>query len=70
LSPNSDVTRMFLASICGLTDRVEEARTLWAELEEISPGFTLSRYLDMIGSRSGAWEPLLIQGLKNAGLDS
>jgi adenylate cyclase len=66
--PASDVTRAYLASLCGHTDRHEEARRWWAELMAINPHYTIQHTLRVLPYRDR--EPLerFVEGLRKAGL--
>ncbi|WP_052261216.1 adenylate/guanylate cyclase domain-containing protein [Ruegeria sp. ANG-S4] len=66
--PHSDAARLYLAGILGLTDRITEARAVWDEILAIKPDFSTSEFLAKSSNVSGAWEPLLIDGLSRAGL--
>ena len=67
-TPHSDAARLYLASILGLTDRIPEAQMIWDEILDIKPDFSTSEFLARSSNISGAWEPLLIEGLSRAGL--
>jgi adenylate cyclase len=64
--PNSDMSRLFLAAIAGLSGRVDEARGLWQQIMEIDPGFSLDRVRRNL--RYTVPEPLerLEEGLRRA----
>jgi len=67
-SPNTDMSRAFLASTCGLTGQIDEARRLWAELIEINPGFTVSHVRNTLPYTTPDVLDQLSEGLKLAGL--
>jgi hypothetical protein len=66
--PSSDITRAYLASLYGHTDRHEEARRLWDELMAINPHYTIEHARQVLPYRDP--EPLehFVQGLRKAGL--
>jgi adenylate cyclase len=63
--PRSDVTRAYLASICGHTGRQDEARSLWRELAAINPQFSLERLKRVMPFRDPATLDLLEEGLRH-----
>jgi len=62
------MSRAFLASTCGLTGQIDEARRLWAELIEINPGFTVSHVRNTLPYTTPDVLDQLSEGLKLAGL--
>ncbi len=67
-NPYSDMTRAYLASLYGATNRVEEARRLWAELLEINPDFSVERLRRVLPYKDPAWFESFAGGLQRAGL--
>ena len=68
LSPQSDHTRLFFAALYGLTDRIEDAHIMWREIKEINPDFSLDHYQKVIIDKNVHWYPVLLEGLRKAGL--
>ncbi len=66
--PASDVTRAYLASLYGHTDRHDEARRLWEELMAINPHYTIEHARQVLPYRDPAPFEHFAQGLRKAGL--
>jgi adenylate cyclase len=66
--PRSDVTRAYLASLYGHTDRLEEARQLWRELMEINPKYTVELTRKVLPYLDSAPLEHFVEGLRKAGL--
>jgi adenylate cyclase len=66
--PGSDVSRAYLASLYGHTDRHDAARRAWAELMEVHPEYRIARTLRVLPYRDPAPLERLLQGLRKAGL--
>jgi adenylate cyclase len=66
--PTSDVTRAYLASLYGHTDRNAEARRLWEELAAINPRYTIEHARQVLPYRDPAPFEHFVQGLRKAGL--
>ena len=67
-TPNTDLSRAFLASALGHLSRPEEARRIWRKLKEINPRYS---YLDHIGRlpfKNSVDADKFTQGLRKAGL--
>ncbi len=67
-APNSDMTRVYLAAICGLTGRAEEARAFWEDIPRVSPDFSFAHFADMVPDKTAGWFVRLQQGLRDADL--
>ena len=66
--PTSDVTRVYLASLCGHTGRLEEARTIWAELMAMHPRYEVGHTLRVLPYKDEGPLEQLVEGLRKAGL--
>jgi adenylate cyclase len=66
--PHSDMSRAYLASICGADGRVEEARRLWSEILEINPRFSVRFLRDMLPYKDVSWFERFLNGLYAAEL--
>ncbi len=66
--PSSDVTRAYLASLYGHTDRHDEARRLWKELMAINPQYTIEHSRQVLPYSDPAPLEQFVQGLRKAGL--
>jgi adenylate cyclase len=68
MTPNTDLSRAFLASALGHLGRLQEAHEIWRELKEINPRYS---YLDHIGRlpfRNSTDADKFTDGLRKAGL--
>jgi len=66
--PHSDVTRAYLASLYGHTDRPDDARRVWRELMEINPQYTPELTLRILPYKDRAPLDQFVEGLRKAGL--
>ena len=66
--PHSDVTRAYLASLYGHTDRHEDARRMWRELMEINPKYAPEHTLRILPYTNPAPLEQFVAGLRKAGL--
>jgi hypothetical protein len=66
--PTSDVSRAYLASLYGHTNRPEEARQVWSELMTIHPEYTIDLTLRVLPYRDSAPLEHFVEGLRKAGL--
>ncbi|CAN7586632.1 adenylate/guanylate cyclase domain-containing protein [Variovorax sp. LjRoot84] len=66
--PASDVTRAYLASLYGHTDRQDEARRVWRELMAINPQYTIEHTMRVLPYRNPAPLEQFVEGLRKAGL--
>jgi adenylate cyclase len=66
--PTSDVSRAYLASLYGHTNRPEEARQVWSELMAINPKYTIDLTLRVLPYRDSAPLEHFVDGLRKAGL--
>ena len=67
-NPRSDMTRAFLASLYGHTERHEEAGEMWREVLEINPDFSLEHFRRVLPYRDPAWFDRFVDGLRKAGV--
>jgi adenylate cyclase len=67
-NPNTDASRMLLASAYGHLGRIEEAGEAWAGLIEVNPGFSLGQREGVLPYRDPADFQRILQGLAKAGL--
>ncbi len=68
LSPRSDMTRFYLASVYGNIGRHEEARQLWREILDIHPSFSVENYRRKLPYRDPEWFEKFTRGLEAAGI--
>ena len=66
--PSSDVTRAYLASLYGHTDRHDDAHRLWEELMAINPRYTIEHARQVLPYKDPAPLEHFVQGLRKAGL--
>jgi adenylate cyclase len=66
--PASDVTRAYLASLYGHTDRHDEARRMWEELMAINPQYTIEHTLRVLPYKDLAPLEQFVEGWRKAGL--
>lgn len=68
MSPDTDLSRGFLASVLGHLGEAEEARRIWAELKTINPKYTMGEHLARSPFRREADIATIWQGLTKAGI--
>ena len=68
MTPNTDLSRSFLASALGHLGRVEEARQVWRELKEINPRYSYADHFGRLPFRNPADADKFTDGLGKAGL--
>ena len=68
LSPKTDLSRAFLASVLGHLGEVEAARQVWRELMEINPGYSLEGHLARLPFQTEEGVAGIRAGLSKAGL--
>jgi adenylate cyclase len=66
--PATDITRAYLASLYGHTDRHDEARRVWGELMAINPQYTIEHTLRVLPYRDAAPLEQFVEGLRKSGL--
>ena len=66
--PTSDVTRAYLASLYGHTDRQDEARRVWGELMAINPEYTVEHTLRVLPFTNPKPLEHFVEGLRKSGL--
>jgi adenylate cyclase len=67
-NPTTDISRMLLAASYGCLDRPGEARAVWAELLEVSPGFSAAQRRAVLPYRDPAHFDAILDGLRRAGI--
>ena len=67
-TPNTDLSRAFLASTLGHLGRPEEAREVWRELKEINPRYSYLDHLGRLPFKNPADADKFTDGLRKAGL--
>jgi adenylate cyclase len=67
-NPTTDASRMLLAACYGHLGRLEEARTVWAELLKINPDFSLAQRARVLPYKDTAEFERIATGLAKAGL--
>jgi adenylate cyclase len=68
LSPQTDFSRMMLASALGHLGRIEEARAAWADLKRINPDYSFALHRSRMPFRTPAEGDLIEEGLRKAGV--
>ena len=68
LTPNTDLSRAFLASALGHLGRRDDAAAVWRELKDINPRYSPATHIARIPFRNPADADRLIDGLRKAGL--
>ena len=67
-TPGTDSSRMLLASCYGHLGRMEEARTVWAEMLKINPDFSLEQRARVLPYKDPGDFQRIVDGLAKAGL--
>lgn len=67
-NPNTDVSRVLLASIYGHLGRHDEARKHWEQALEVNPGYSLEHRRRILPYRDPADFERIVDGLRKAGL--
>jgi TolB-like protein/class 3 adenylate cyclase/Flp pilus assembly protein TadD len=67
-NPNSDISRVLLASIYGHTGRHDEARAAWQEALRINPSYSFAHRRNVLPFKYPADLERLAEGLRRAGL--
>jgi adenylate cyclase len=68
INPSTDLSRSFLASALGHLGRVEEAREVWRELNDINPKYSHVEHIGRLPFRDPADADKFTAGLRKAGL--
>jgi adenylate cyclase len=68
MTPNTDLSRAFLASTLGHLGRPEEARRVWHELKEINPRYSYVDHIGRLPFKNSADADKFAEGLRKAGL--
>jgi adenylate cyclase len=66
--PDTDMSRVLLASCYGHLGRAEEARTLWQDALRVSPGYSLEHRRRVLPYKDPADFEHVVDGLRKAGL--
>ena len=66
--PETDISRVLLASIYGQLDRVDEARAQWDEALRINSGYSLAHRRAILPFRDPSHFDAIVAGLERAGL--
>jgi len=66
--PESDISRVLLAAIHGHMNRLEEARSQWAEALRINPDYSIAHRRAILPYRNPADFERILDGLRKAGL--
>ena len=67
-SPETDVSRVLLASSYGHQGRVEEAQVLWEELFRVNPDYSLEHSRRILPYKNPSAFERVVEGLRKAGL--
>jgi len=67
-TPNTDLTRAYLASTLGHLGRADEARAIWRELMEINPKYSYVEHVGRLPFKNPADAERIVEGLRKAGL--
>jgi adenylate cyclase len=68
-NPQTDSSRLYLASIYGHQERFEEAREMWASIFEVNPGYSLKDRVAGWPFQEDTFPRHIIAGLEKAGID-
>jgi adenylate cyclase len=68
LTPNTDLSRAFLASALGHMGRLAEARQVWLELKEINPRYSYVDHIGRLPFKNSADADKFTDGLRKAAL--
>jgi adenylate cyclase len=68
LVPETDFSRVFLASALGHLGQVEEARRVWQELKQVNPRYSFEGHMKRLPFRNPADPRRIVEGLAKAGL--
>jgi adenylate cyclase len=68
LTPETDLTRAFLASALGHLGRVDEARQIWRELTSINPVYSFTAHMNRLPFFNSSETGKIAAGLAKAGL--
>jgi adenylate cyclase len=67
-NPDTDASRMLLASCYGHLGRGEDARAIWAELLKVNPDFALAQRARVLPYKNASDFQRIVEGLAKAGL--
>ena len=68
-NPETDISRVLLASCYGHLDRAEDARAMWQEVFRINPEYSFAHRLEMLPYKDPADRDRTTDGLKKAGIE-
>jgi adenylate cyclase len=67
--PESDISRVLLASAHGHSGSFEQARTQWQELMRVNPGYSIEHRRKILPYRNASGFDRIVEGLELAGID-
>ena len=67
-NPNSEMTRVLLASVYGHLDRPEDARAEWRQALHINPDYSLEQRRRVLPFKNPADFDRMVDGLRKVGL--
>jgi adenylate cyclase len=70
LVKDTDVGRAWLAAALGHTGEIEEARKVWADLQQINPQFSFKTRLARLTFSDPTYEARVLEGMAKAGLSN
>ncbi len=68
-APRTDISRALLASARGHQGRLDEARSVWAELAEVNPEYSLQRRGEILPYRNPQDFQRIVEGVRKAGIE-
>ena len=68
LTPRTDLSRAYLASVLGHLGRGDEARAVWAEMQAINPAYVFERHMERLPWQTQAQVDHIRAGLAQAGI--
>ena len=66
--PDTDLSRSFLAAALGKLGRVDEARKVWMELEQVNPDYSFENHINRLPFKNPAAAKRIADGLRRAEL--
>jgi adenylate cyclase len=69
VNPETDSSRLYLASIYGHQERFEEAREMWESIFQVNPGYSLKDRVAGWPFQEDTFPRQIIAGLEKAGID-
>jgi adenylate cyclase len=68
-SPETDTSRLYLASLYGHRGEVDAAREMWNEIFQVNPDYSLAKRLEVWPYSDDALPHRILEGLEKAGID-